>query len=103
MRIMMKATIHVIILSLISLLAISPMILAFTAMLVAGINGCTLNESGAHPCVIFGTDYGETLLGMMISLWLLMVTCPAGAVLIIVYVIIAGVITFFAKRRNKSH
>jgi hypothetical protein len=58
MRIMMKATIHIIILSLISLLAISPIILALTAGLVAGINGCTLNEGSVHPALIFA-DYGE--------------------------------------------
>lgn len=50
-------------------------------------HGCTLHEGFSNPCVIWGKDRGETLSGMFVMGWFMLVTVPAGAAILLVLVI----------------
>ncbi|MEO5719936.1 MAG: hypothetical protein ABIR71_00515 [Chthoniobacterales bacterium] len=47
--------------------------------MIANAYGCPVDEGSAHPCVINGIDYGETLYAMGVLGWLMLLTLPAGA------------------------
>ncbi|WP_407493223.1 hypothetical protein [Pseudooceanicola sp. MF1-13] len=50
-------------------------------------HGCTLNEAGAHPCVVNGKDYGDLLAGAFVSGWFMLLTLPVAALTSIVLVL----------------
>ncbi len=87
--------------AIILLLAFAPVISAFSAGAIAEANGCTLNEGGVYPCVIGGTDYGETLSVMFVLGWLGLVSLPLGALAAIVWCVVL-VIVLVVKYRNKN-
>jgi hypothetical protein len=58
--------------------AVFPLLLAVTAGAIARFNGCTLNEGNVHPCVVCGTDIGETLYSMGMMAWFSLITLPVG-------------------------
>lgn len=51
-------------------------------------HGCRLDESGYHPCIVDGTDWGGTLGAMFISGWLMLVTIPLGGILTVVLIVV---------------
>lgn len=59
-----------------TLLAGMPFFSVLTAGTVANWRGCRLHEGFANPCVIAGTDWGETLYAMGVMGWLMLVTWP---------------------------
>lgn len=61
-------------------LAVLPLAFTLVAFLVASAAGCALDESGIHPCVIGGVDWGGLLAFMGMMFWLSFVSIPAGAV-----------------------
>ncbi len=64
-----------------------PLLLTIAAATVANTFGCALDESGVHPCVIAGIDYGEPLAFMGIMFWFSMITFPmalAGGIVCLV-------------------
>jgi hypothetical protein len=70
---------------LIALWMAGPLVLAFTAGGIALAAGCTLNEAGAHPCVVFGSDLGETLYAMGVMGFLAIATIPTGLALLVLF------------------
>ena len=50
---------------------------------VANSNDCVLNEAGAHPCIISGTDYGEVLSVLFVMGWGFFVFFSLGLVALI--------------------
>lgn len=63
--------------------AAAPLISALTAGAIAEAHGCTLHEGFVNPCIIDGTDYGETLYQFGVMGWFMLITVPAGLVLLI--------------------
>ncbi len=55
-----------------------PVALAFLAGGIASAAGCVLHEGFANPCMIGGTDWGETLYTLFVMGWLALVTLPAA-------------------------
>ena len=80
------------------LVAGAPMISVVVAMVLAEANGCTLHEGFTNPCVIWGADRGELLYTMFVAGWFGLVTLPAGAIALLVWLVAAGV-AFFLRRR----
>ena len=87
--------------ALILLFALAPLISAFSASAIADANGCALDEGGVHPCLIGGTDYGETLSVMFVLGWFGLVTMPLGALAAIVWCLVL-VIVLIIKYRSKN-
>lgn len=48
-----------------------PLIALFTAAIVARVNGCALDEGSPHPCLVLGSDVGQTLYNMAVGGWLM--------------------------------
>jgi hypothetical protein len=71
--------------AIIALWMAGPLVLAFSAGGIALAAGCTLNESGAHPCRVFGSDIGETLYAMGVMGFLAIATIPTGMVLLVLF------------------
>ena len=90
-----------VLLSLILLLAFAPVISVALAGAIAEAHGCTLNEGGAHPCVINGVDYGQTLLTMSMLGWFMLATLPIGAFACLVWAVIL-VAHLVSRRRGRS-
>jgi hypothetical protein len=65
------------------LFTIAPILSAFLASLIAAIFGATLNEGDAHPCLVGGYDLGPLLYSMLVYGWLMLMTVPAGIILIL--------------------
>lgn len=61
-----------------------PLFLASLAGYIAKTNYCILNEAGAHPCFIDGTDIGELLSVMFAFGWMMLATIPTGICLFLV-------------------
>ena len=80
------------------LVAGAPVISVVVAMVLAEANGCTLHEGFTNPCVIWGADRGELLYTMFVAGWFGLVTLPAGAIALLVWLVAAGV-AFFLRRR----
>lgn len=83
------------------LFAFAPLISAFSASAIANANGCALDEGGVHPCLIGGTDYGETLSVMFVLGWFGLITMPLGALAAIVWCLVV-VIVLIVKYRSKN-
>ena len=65
-----------------------PLVSMLTAAWIAEANGCALDEGSVHPCIVGGSDWGETLYGMGVMGWLMLVSIPAGGGAFIVWLII---------------
>ena len=82
----------------ITLLALFPLLSAITAAVLAGINGCALDEGSPHPCLILGSDWGNTLYNMSVAFWMMLFTLPAGVLLFIVWLVV--LVTHLWRRRK---
>lgn len=82
----------------ITVLALFPLLSAITAAVLADINGCALDEGSPHPCLILGSDWGNTLYNMSVAFWMMLFTLPAGALLFIVWLVV--LVTHLWRRRK---
>ena len=80
------------------LACLSPLISTALAGWIASSHGCTLHEGFANPCVINGTDYGETLYTMGVMGWLMLATLPIAAGFLLLW-IVAEVVAFIRRKR----
>lgn len=77
---------------LILLFAALPLIAALSAGGVAHGLGCPLDEGDVHPCPFLGMDLGELLYSLGVLGWLSLLTVPAGAALLLIWLIAAIVL-----------
>ena len=70
-----------------------PIIGALGAGVVAYALSCPLDEGGVHSCPFLGADLGEPLYAFFVLGWLSVLTLPAGALLILIWLIAAALIT----------
>ena len=61
----------------------APIMSSCLAYYIAAIFGATLNEGNVHPCLVGGYDLGPLLYSMSVHGWLMLITVPAGIVLIL--------------------
>lgn len=63
--------------AILAVIALLPLLAILLTATVAGIAGCEVNEGGATPCIVFGTDIGGVLAGLMVTGWFSLMTIPA--------------------------
>jgi hypothetical protein len=80
--------IYGIVLALIALVAFAPIFSVVACGWVANTHGCKVDEGSVHPCIINGHDYGHTLYTLGVLGWLMLVTLPAGALAIVVWIVV---------------
>ncbi|WP_434770877.1 hypothetical protein [Pseudomonas entomophila] len=68
----------------ITLFAAAPLLLALCAGTMASQFGCQVDEGSPHACWILGWDAGPTLYRLGVMGWYMLVTLPAGAMLMLV-------------------
>lgn len=86
---------YVVVFAVITLFALAPIISMLIASGIANANGCMLDEGSAHPCVIGGTDWADTLYTMFVLCWLMFATLPLGAL-----AFLGCLIALFVHRRR---
>jgi len=87
-------------LSAIAVFTFFPLLSAVAAAMLARVNGCPLDEGNPHACLILGSDWGETLYGMWVRIWLMLFTLPAGVLLFVLWLVVLFV--HFWRRRKKD-
>lgn len=75
-------------LALILLFAFAPVLGILLAGFLAEANGCMLNEGSINPCMIGGTDWGDTLYTLFVLGWFALATLPLGGGALIVWLVI---------------
>ncbi len=88
-----------IVLAVILIVTVAPLVSALTAGWIASANGCALDEGSVHPCLVNGTDIGETLYTFGVLGWLMLATIPLGALGVLVWVIVAVIMLASGKRK----
>jgi hypothetical protein len=101
-----QIVIHALIVIIILLIAFLPLISVAIAGSIAQANGCQLDEGSVHPCVVNGTDMGETLYAMGVMGWLMLATIPLGLGAAAIYLIVVGAFYIIrgivrSRRENK--
>ena len=75
-------------LAFIVLFTLWPVASIFATAMIAEANGCRVDEGSVHPCMVMGSDWGETLYTMGVLGWLMLVTVPFGLGALIVWLIV---------------
>lgn len=65
-----------------------PLISLFAASFIANVNGCALDEGNPHPCLVLGSEVGQTLYNMAVGGWLTIFTLPIGAGLFLLWLLV---------------
>lgn len=86
---------------LILLVALAPVIAVATAGWIAESHGCVLHEGFANPCIVNGSDMGETLYAMGVMGWFMLATIPLGGLALIAWLVVL-VIHWFVWRRRRN-
>ncbi|WP_210332613.1 hypothetical protein [Methylosinus sp. H3A] len=83
----------------ITFFAFLPLLSLFAASLVASANSCALDEGNPHPCLILGSDVGQTLYNMAVGGWLMIFTLPIGAGLFVLWLLVLVVHSWRRRKR----
>jgi hypothetical protein len=75
-------------LAVILILTVAPLVSVLVASTIAEQNGCRLDEGGIYPCMVGGSDIGETLATMAVMGWLMLASFPFGAVALAIWLIV---------------
>jgi hypothetical protein len=98
---MKKIIIYFIIGLVILIIGLSPIICTASAGFIANVYGCTLHEGFKNPCIINGTDYGDTLYTMGMMGWLAIGTLPITAGLLLIWLLV-GLFLILRSRLAKK-
>ena len=79
-----------------------PLFATMAGIAIADANGCQISESFVSPCLIGGTDYGQTVQALGNSFWLFIISMPIAFVLFIVWLIVFVIHLMIAGRRRKA-
>jgi hypothetical protein len=81
-------------------LTLAPMLVAFGAYAIAGLNSCELNEGAVTPCIVLGADIGSILYTMGVMGWLGLMTLPVSTPALLALLVILIVHLVVHRRRN---
>ena len=79
------------------LLGLAPLMSMAAAEFIAQVNGCKLDLTGAHPCIVAGQDIGHTLLTLGMMGYFLFVTLPAVTAVVGLWIVVE-LIAFMRRR-----
>ncbi|MBS7542956.1 hypothetical protein [Ancylobacter oerskovii] len=71
--------------------ALFPVAAVALSSAIAAMAGCTLDESGAHPCTVLGREAGGWLVTLFTLGWLALVTLPTGAAALLLWCAVVAV------------
>lgn len=91
-----------VLLALILAVALAPLISVMIAGWIAEANGCVLHEGFVNPCLVNGTDMGETLYAMGVMGWLMLASLPLGAMAILAWLAILVIHRILWGRRRAA-
>jgi len=94
--------IHIFVLLVILLCAISPFFAVAYAGSVAEKYGCELNEGSIHPCMVKGVDRGADLYSLGMLGWLGIATLPLGLAAAVLYILIVLIVYLVIRFRKKK-
>jgi hypothetical protein len=77
-----------IVLGFIILVALAPIGSVVACGVIVNAHGCKVDEGSVHPCVINGKDYGQLLYTLGVLGWLMLVTLPAGAIALALWLVV---------------
>jgi hypothetical protein len=77
-----------------------PFVLTLGAGLVGAALGCQVDESGIHPCVVFGIDLGYPLYATALTGLIMLIGLPFAGVALLVWLVVAGVAMLRRRRRS---
>ena len=77
-----------------------PLLVTLAAALIAAMLGCRLDESGVHPCPLFGIDIGQGLYMFGMMFWFGLFALPIAAIGLVVWLGFA--IALLVRRRRRS-
>ena len=88
----------------VSILVISalPLLLAIGTGTVAGWYGCIVNEGMSNPCIIGGSDYGDTFYTLFVLGWLGLITVPLGLMAVLAWTVSFAITGARAKAVDSS-
>ncbi len=86
---------------LIVLFATAPLISAFIGGGIADALGCAINEGGSAPCLFRGNDVSGALTVMVVVAWFAFETLPLGAVLLAIWLVVAGGVVMIKAWRRR--
>jgi hypothetical protein len=102
---MRARTVFIILLVLILLVAFGPALVDVGSQEIAErVFGCQVHLNRANPCVIGGTDYGQTFYDLGFAIWYSYLSLPAGLVLFVLWTVAATIVFlgWLAARRRKT-
>lgn len=83
-------------------LMVLPLGLAIAAESIAEANGCHVHEGFPNPCLIDGSDWGETLYAWFVMGWLTFVSVPLGVIGLVIWGIVYAVHRGSWERRHQT-
>jgi hypothetical protein len=84
----------------IMLLAAAPLLAAMGAGAYADRHGCKLHEGFVNPCIVDGTDIGQTLYTLGVLGWFSLATIPLGAFALLVLAV-AWIVSASVRRAKR--
>ncbi len=85
----------------VSVLALLPFLMMVATLGLATVLGCDVNESGPQTCMVFGSDWGGLLSGMLTAGWMGLVTIPLLMCVFAVWLAIEGLAWWRRRRRRR--
>jgi hypothetical protein len=80
-----------------------PMLSLLAALLFSSAFGCNVDESGPHPCVVLGLDFGGLLYSTAIGgIWFSLFTILLAGLALIVWLIVLIVLLLLRRRRRAA-
>lgn len=83
------------------LFCLSPLLSMAAADIIANIYGCKVDLAAPHPCIVGGSDIGQTLLTLGMMGYFLMATFPIAAGVAGVWIVVE-IIAWIMRRRRRS-
>lgn len=87
------------VLGLIAFFALAPWVIVYVAAVLADLNGCALSATEALPCMIWGADRGQMLLGLASFADFAYISLSVGLMLVLIWGAILTV-SYMAWRRK---
>ena len=89
--------------SAIAIIAFGPALIAVVSQSIAEGFGCEVDLDRVNPCVIGGTDYGDTFYNLGFAIWYLYLSLPAGGVLFAVWLVATlAMLGAYVMRRRRA-
>ena len=85
----------------VSALALVPFLMMVLTLGLATLFGCDVNESGPQTCMVFGSDWGELLSGMLTAGWMGLVTIPLLMCIFVIWLAVEALAWWRRRRRQR--